>query len=81
MDRQMEWSLVKATSETSMVHLEAEKRRIDEEIKNYPRPIAACDLQFNHLLEERARLAGELDRMDEGLKDAREAEPERPALA
>jgi len=45
MDGQMEWNLVKATSETSMVHLETEKRRIDEEIKNYPRPIAACELQ------------------------------------
>ena len=37
--------------------LEAERRRLDEEIRTYPRPIPRCDAQFNHLLEERARIA------------------------
>ena len=29
---------------------------IKEEIKNYPTPIAGCDVYFNWLLEERDRL-------------------------
>ncbi len=44
--------------------LEDEKTRILEEIRNYPPPIPACDLQFNHLLEQRARIAQELSRLD-----------------
>jgi hypothetical protein len=40
--------------------LEAEKRRLYEEIRNYPTPIAACDQQFNHLLEQQARVIAEL---------------------
>ena len=39
------------------------KRRIDEEIRSYPTPIPRCDAQFNHLQEQRARLARELDRI------------------
>lgn len=42
--------------------LENERQRVNEEIKNYPTPIPACDAQFNYLLEERARIAQELDR-------------------
>jgi len=41
-------------------HLEKKRRRIHEEIKNYPRPIPACDAQFNHLLEQRTTIAQEL---------------------
>lgn len=40
--------------------LEAERHRINEEIRTYPTPIAGCDAQFNYLLEERARIAREL---------------------
>jgi hypothetical protein len=39
------------------------KRLIDEEIRSYPTPIPRCDAQFNHLHEQRARLARELDRV------------------
>ena len=42
------------------VALQWEKRRIDQEIRDYPTPIAACDAQFNFLLEERARIKQEL---------------------
>ena len=45
-----------------MEHLENERHRINEEIRNYPMPIAGCDEQFSYLLEERARIAQELDR-------------------
>jgi chorismate mutase len=45
-------------------HLASERHRIYEEIQNYPTPIPACDAQFNYLLEERARIAQELDRLE-----------------
>jgi len=54
--------------------LQEEHLRINEEIRYYPRPIAACDLQFNHLLEQRAMIALELAQLQK-------AEPERPTEA
>ena len=39
------------------------KRLLDEEIRGYPTPIPRCDAQFNHLYEQQARLARELDRI------------------
>jgi len=39
------------------------KRLLDEEIRSYPTPIPRCDAQFNHLYEQQARLARELDRI------------------
>jgi len=47
----------------SIDELESEKRRINEEIRNYPTPIAGCDVQFNSLLEEQAKIGQELDRL------------------
>ena len=44
-------------------HLEDRKAQLFEEIGNYPPPIPACDQQFNHLLEERARISRELNRV------------------
>ena len=46
-------------------HLEKEKNQIYDEIVNYPPPIPACDVQFNHLLEERTRITQELSRARE----------------
>lgn len=43
--------------------LQKAKKLILEEIRNYPRPIAGCDQQFNYLLEERDRISGELSRI------------------
>jgi len=43
----------------------ARRQRIAEEIGRHPRPITACDVHFNRLLEERALLSEELDRFDE----------------
>ena len=51
--------------ERSIDELENEKRRINEEIRTYPTPIAGCDAQFNYLLEEQARIVKELDRLRE----------------
>jgi hypothetical protein len=44
-------------------HLENARRSILAEIRSYPPPIAACDQQFNYLLEQRDRIAGELSRL------------------
>ena len=44
--------------------LEKEQKRIHDEIINYPPPIPACDVQFNHLLEERAGIRQELHRSE-----------------
>jgi chorismate mutase len=43
--------------------LELERLRLHDEIRDYPQPIPACDEHFNHLLEERARVARELARL------------------
>jgi hypothetical protein len=51
-------------------HLENERERLYEEIKDYPRPIPACDAQFNYLLEERSSIADELDRMYEASEES-----------
>jgi hypothetical protein len=45
------------------LHLEDRRRALAAEIRNYPTPIPRCDAQFNHLYEQRARLARELDRI------------------
>ena len=40
--------------------LQAEGKRIQEEISSYPTPIAGCDEQFNYLLERRSQIRREL---------------------
>ncbi len=45
------------------LHLEDLRRALAAEIRNYPTPIPRCDAQFNHLYEQQARLARELDRV------------------
>jgi len=57
-------------------HLESEQHRIYEEIKNYPKPIPACDVQFNFLLEERSSIAAESERCRQTIQDSlRSKEP------
>ena len=48
--------------------LEKERLAIQAEISAYPMPIPACDVCFNDLLEQRARICAELARVDEALK-------------
>ncbi len=43
------------------------KRSIDEEIRTYPTPIPRCDAQFNHMYEQRSRLAELLNRLHAAL--------------
>jgi len=61
----MDLALVESAWQRISGHLENEKQRIHEEIKTYPRPIPACDVQFNYLLEQRTGISRELDRMRE----------------
>jgi chorismate mutase len=42
--------------------LQKKLAQVNEEIRNYPGPIARCDQHLTALLEERARLMAELDR-------------------
>ena len=45
-------------------YIEARRRPIQDEIRRYPPPIPACDAHFNHLLEQRALLSRELQRLE-----------------
>ncbi|MEM9010773.1 MAG: hypothetical protein AAGE18_06060 [Pseudomonadota bacterium] len=36
------------------------RAKLDAEIRTYPRPVAGCDDQFNHMLAERQRCADAL---------------------
>ncbi len=45
--------------------LEAQRAALNEEISSYPGPIAGCDAQFNHLLEERRGINRDMKRLDE----------------
>jgi hypothetical protein len=45
-------------------HLEGKRQELLEVIENYPPPIPACDQQFNHLIEQRDAVAGELSRLE-----------------
>jgi hypothetical protein len=51
-------------------HLEERRRPIEQEIRRYPPPIAGCDAQFNHLLEQRAILSRELVRLSQAAQAA-----------
>jgi len=45
--------------------LERERLRVQAEIVSYPMPIPACDLYFNGLLEQRARICEQLAALDQ----------------
>jgi hypothetical protein len=62
--RQSELTPMEAVWTRIREQLANERRRVYEEIKKYPTPIPACDAQFNYLLEERATLAQELNRLE-----------------
>jgi hypothetical protein len=49
--------------------LDEEKRALSAEIEAYPRPIAGCDAQFNHLLDRRRLLFEELARLEAARAD------------
>jgi hypothetical protein len=49
--------------------LEARRDRICAELGDYPRPVTACDVHYNRLLEERTAVCRDLERLDEGSLD------------
>jgi hypothetical protein len=59
--------------------LSERRRTLAEEIGRHPRPITACDVNFNRMLEERAALASELDRLDALIESSTVLTPEAKA--
>jgi hypothetical protein len=53
-----------ALAEKRRAALECERLRVQTEIVSYPMPIPACDVYFNGLLEQRARICDELAMLD-----------------
>jgi hypothetical protein len=78
MDEQI--TQVKGTGQQIRQYLEAEKHRIYQEIRHYPPPIPACDVQFNGLLAERAAILQEISRVDTILKQELTEEDRRGLL-
>ena len=62
-DREGDLALLKSLWKEVRDELHRSKQAIGEEIRSYPTPIPRCDAQFNHLYEQQARLARELDRI------------------
>lgn len=60
-------------------HLRTERTSVKAELAAYPSPITACDAQYNHLAEERRRVAGELVRLAE-LRREIQASPDADAV-
>ena len=62
--RRMTEGSMNTTFEDSVADATASLKRAQStlisEIKNYPTPVAGCDLQYNHLLEEKARVTAAL---------------------
>ena len=57
-------------------HLEIKRKQLADQINKYPTPIAACDQQFNFLLQQRADFATEWARLLETEKtSSRESDP------
>lgn len=44
--------------------------RVQEQIRQYPTPIPACDADFNAFLQEREQLSEELGRLDRAMERA-----------
>jgi hypothetical protein len=70
MNQEAESALVASLWSWIEDHLARKRQRIYDEIKDYPRPIPACDLQFNHLLEDRAGILEEMARMHQACNES-----------
>jgi hypothetical protein len=47
-----------------VAYLRELRKRLAEEIRDYPTPIPRCDAQFNHLYEQLGRLSRDLDAIE-----------------
>lgn len=70
MDRHTERDLVEPIWKAIRGHLEKILSPINEQLRNYPPPIPACDVQYNHLIEERDRISRELGRLDAACRES-----------
>ena len=70
-----------ALTEKRRAELECERLRVQAEIVNYPMPIPACDVYFNGLLEQRARICDELAMLDRDACSDRAPSPPSSAPA
>jgi hypothetical protein len=59
---------------STLAELLRRREAIAREIAGHPRPITGCDVHFNRLLEERAALSEEIDRL-EALENRRDTLP------
>ena len=48
MNEQTELTVLESLCKVIKDRLESERHRVNEEIRNYPAPIPACDAQFNY---------------------------------
>jgi hypothetical protein len=53
-----------SSPDTVRAQLIAAKQSLNAEIRSYPGPIAGCDVQYQALLEKRAALMRELDKLN-----------------
>ncbi|MCX6050715.1 MAG: hypothetical protein NT075_36965 [Chloroflexi bacterium] len=67
---QVDLTMMEAAWQRIRQHLEAEKLQIYQEIRQYPPPIPACDVQFNSLLTERVTILQELGQVEGILKQS-----------
>lgn len=70
MDRHTGRDLVEPIWKAIRGHLEKTLSPINEQLRNYPPPIPACDVQYNHLIEERDRISRELGRLDAACRES-----------
>ena len=61
MELESRQELVRSMWRSICADLENRRAAIHAEITAYPMPIPACDADFNHLLEERAKILDEMD--------------------
>jgi hypothetical protein len=62
-ERQEDLAALSSLWKLAVDDLHRRKHLLAGEIRGYPTPIPRCDAQFNHLYEQQARLARELDRV------------------
>ena len=58
------WPYAPRMAEDTLAGLRKRREAIAREIAGHPRPITGCDVHFNRLLEERAALSQEIDRLE-----------------
>ncbi len=63
MKTQAKSDLLESICNDIKARLERSKEQVHTEIRHYPPPIPACDVQFNQLLERRARVLQELEQL------------------